>query len=81
MNKKFEIIVESYYNGNISWVKSEVKKLSKQARKELFIYFTDLNTNKNENTFNLKFPIELANLKFEKKIADHHFYKDDKKTK
>ena len=34
--------------------------------------------NKNENTFNLKFPIELANLKFEKKIADHHFYKDDK---
>jgi hypothetical protein len=39
MNKKFEIIVESYFNGNISWVKSEVKKLSKQARKELFIYF------------------------------------------
>jgi hypothetical protein len=34
--------------------------------------------NKNENTFNLKFPIELENLKFQKKIANHHFYKDDK---
>jgi hypothetical protein len=51
MNKKFEIIVESYYNGNISWVESEVKKLSKQARKELFIYFTDLNTDRSLNTF------------------------------
>ena len=51
MNKKFEIIVESYFNGNISWVKSEVKKLSKQARKELFIYFTDLYTDRNDINF------------------------------
>jgi hypothetical protein len=32
---KFDEIIESYINGNISWVKAEVKKLSKAKRKEL----------------------------------------------
>ena len=38
MNTKFEQIIESYINGNIGWVKSEVKKLSKANRKELYNY-------------------------------------------
>jgi hypothetical protein len=36
--KKFETILESYINGNITWVKQQVKKLSKEQRKELYLY-------------------------------------------
>jgi len=38
MNQKFATIIESYINGNISWVKAQVKKLSKSNRKELYNY-------------------------------------------
>ena len=38
---KFDEIIESYINGNKSWVKAEVKKLSKQKRKELYQYSAD----------------------------------------
>lgn len=41
MNKKFDTIIESYINGNISWVKEEVKKLSKTNRKLLYMYVKD----------------------------------------
>ena len=44
MNKLIEII-ESKINGNISWVKSEVKKLSKAKRKELYILCTEIAPN------------------------------------
>ena len=40
-NTKFDTIIESYINGNKSWVKAEVKKLSKQKRKELYQYSAD----------------------------------------
>jgi len=38
---KFEEIVTSYINGNISWVKEQVKKLSKDNRKNLYNYVSD----------------------------------------
>lgn len=42
---KLEEIIESKINGNISWVKSEVKKLSKAKRKELYILCTEIAPN------------------------------------
>jgi hypothetical protein len=36
---KFDQIIESYINGNISWVREQVKKMSKAKRKELYIYY------------------------------------------
>ncbi len=35
---KFDQIIESYVNGNISWVKKEVAKLSTAQRKKLYEY-------------------------------------------
>ena len=37
---KFDQIIESYINGNISWVREQVKKMSKAKRKELYHYLT-----------------------------------------
>jgi hypothetical protein len=39
MEKKFNEIIESYLNGNISWVKERVKKLSRENRKKLYLHF------------------------------------------
>ena len=38
MEKKFEEIIVSFINGNISWVKEQIKKLSKENRKCLYQY-------------------------------------------
>lgn len=43
MEAKFNQIVDSYFNGNIAWVKQEVKKLSKDNRKKLFNYSKEYN--------------------------------------
>ena len=40
MNQKFQTIIDSYINGNIAWAKSEVKKLSKENRKALHLYYS-----------------------------------------
>ena len=53
MNTKFEQIIESKINGNISWVKSEVKKLSKTKRKELYILCIEIAPNEANFFFNL----------------------------
>lgn len=44
MNKLIEII-ESKINGNVSFVKSEVKKLSKAKRKDLYVLCTEIAPN------------------------------------
>lgn len=44
-HQKFETIYESYINGNISWVKDEVKKLSKVNRKTLYMWVSGNNGN------------------------------------
>lgn len=52
--QQFDEIIESYINGNISWVKDEVKKLSKQKRKELYQHFAaNYNTDLAAFFFNL----------------------------
>ncbi len=51
MNAKFEQIIESYINGNIGWVKSEVKKLSKASRKELYNYAKEFNITAQDTDF------------------------------
>lgn len=43
MTNKFNSIYESYINGNISWVKAEVKKLSKANRKDLYNFVNEFN--------------------------------------
>jgi hypothetical protein len=35
-DQKFDEIVTSYINGNISWVKEQVKKMRKDTRKNLY---------------------------------------------
>lgn len=42
MKAKFETIIESYLNGNISWVRTEIKKLSKENRKALYLYISTI---------------------------------------
>lgn len=39
---RLEQIIESKINGNISYVKSEVKKLSKAKRKDLYVLCTEI---------------------------------------
>jgi diphthamide synthase subunit DPH2 len=39
--QKFDTIIESRINGNIGWVKEEVKKLSKANRKELYQHYLE----------------------------------------
>ncbi len=52
MGTKFEMIIESYINGNISWVKAQVKKLSKDQRKALYNYVANMNLlNTSEKSF------------------------------
>jgi len=41
-DKKFDEIVTSYINGNISWVREQAKKLSKEKRKALY-HWTNAN--------------------------------------
>ncbi len=41
--KKYDELIESYVNGNISHVKDEVKKLTKGQRKCLFEYVNGSN--------------------------------------
>jgi len=41
MESKFQTILESFINGNITWVKDQVKKLSKKNRKELYNYVSE----------------------------------------
>lgn len=41
MKQKFETIIESYINGNTSWVREQVKKLSKENRKKLYTFYLD----------------------------------------
>jgi hypothetical protein len=36
MKTKNQLLIESYINGNISYVKEQVKKLSKEKRKHLY---------------------------------------------
>lgn len=43
-NAKFDTIIESYINGNISWVKAEVIKLSVKNRKLLYRYAEQFNS-------------------------------------
>lgn len=50
MYQKLNSIIESYINGNIAWVKSEVKKLPKKQRKELYILANEI-CNHNEAIF------------------------------
>jgi len=44
IENKFNQIIESYINGNISWVKAEVKKLSVKNRKLLYRYAEQFNS-------------------------------------
>lgn len=53
METKFNQIVESYINGNISWVKSEVKKLSKENRKGLYKFYCSFADDNDNFFFNL----------------------------
>ena len=43
MNDKLTEILETYLNGNISYAKSEIKKLSRLERFELFEMFVENN--------------------------------------
>lgn len=50
---KFQIILDSYINGNISWTKSEVKKLSKAQRKDLYNFVCESTPSEKTFFFNL----------------------------
>ena len=52
-NAKFDTIIESYINGNISWVKAEVIKLSVKNRKLLYRYAEQFNSEVQNFFFNL----------------------------
>lgn len=58
--KKMLEIYESYINGNISWVKEQVKKLSVKARKDLYNFVCVCNEGRTEDELNnIQFFFEL----------------------
>lgn len=48
---KYQEIIDSYLNGNISWVKSQVIKLTKKERKELYVYYLDILPDRKDSIF------------------------------
>ncbi len=51
MDTKFNTIYESYINRNISWVKSEVKKLTKTNRKQMYLFVYHLTDSVEDTQF------------------------------
>ena len=51
--QKYTDLIESYINGNITYVREIVKKLSKEKRKELYLHCVEIAPNESNFFYNL----------------------------